>query len=97
MLSALDRTTIKQVSAGVNHSLFLTSKRITSDGGQVLGCGSNGQFQLGLEEQRIYLLPTRVEAFEGKVISKVSAGSHSAALSSAGELFLWGSGVFGTY
>ena len=41
--------------------------------------------------------PAKVEGLINCFIVKIEANSYSAALNDSGELFLWGSGVFGSY
>jgi alpha-tubulin suppressor-like RCC1 family protein len=91
LLASLDRVCIKQVACGANHSLLLTSS------GEVLACGSNALYQLGLPLQQIYSSPTKIDALNNILISKISANSHSAAVTASGELYLWGTAIFGTY
>ena len=81
--------TIAAVAAGNNlHSLLLTST------GEVYGCGSNQYGQLGDGNSANYTTPVSIAAssFENKtIISVVGGNNHSAALSSDGMVFTWGS------
>lgn len=69
-------------------------------------CGSNSSHQLGLgsginsnNEDAYYQVetPIKLAMLQNYIIVKVAANCHSAAITSNGELFLWGSGVFGEY
>lgn len=80
----------EQVSCGVSHSMLLTSRR------QVYAMGNNSLGQLGLGHSRNCIYPTRVSGFPAPVV-KVAAGSHSAALTETGDMFVWGTGPFGTF
>lgn len=52
--------------------------------------------QLGLGDSVARTLFTQIPFFEGTDISAVACGDHhSAAVSSTGELFLWGQGLYG--
>lgn len=81
-----------QVSAGHNHSLGL------SVNGKIYGWGKNDMSQLGLTDSYIDMYsmearPRLLECplFKDKVITQVFAGKgRSAAVTSEGELFMWG-------
>jgi len=77
---------IVQVSAGASHALLLTDQwRVYS-----LGTGSRGELGLG-EGVRSIAEPAHVRRLADKAICHVQAGSSiSAAISSQGELFLFG-------
>ncbi len=57
--------------------------------------GANDSGQLGLGSKKAMPTFVQVPALAGAKIAKVAAGHHTAALSDQGELFLWGTGVFG--
>ena len=59
--------------------------------------GGNTFGQLGLNTTNSADLPQHVETISSYFISKVACGQHSAALSSNGDLFIWGSGTFGKF
>jgi alpha-tubulin suppressor-like RCC1 family protein len=73
----------------------------------VLACGSNHQGQLGIgnkkgknssalqNNQDFSEIPIEIQGLENQVVTKIAAGQHSAAITTNGELFIWGSGVFG--
>ena len=52
---------------------------------------------MGIGNKKATTKPIRVPNLERYKINKISCGHHSAALSSNGELFIWGTGVFGEY
>ncbi|OMJ83974.1 hypothetical protein SteCoe_13307 [Stentor coeruleus] len=80
---------LQQVACGVFHTLILGTT------GKVYAMGGNSFGQLGLGNKKSCSRPERIqlEAF----IIKVACGSHSAAVSDKGQLYVWGSGVFGEY
>ena len=77
----------KSVTCGRYWSFVVTEK------GEVFGTGANYTGQLGLGHKKNVSKFTRVDKLIG--IDKISAGHHTAALSFEGELFFWGTGVFG--
>ena len=79
-------------TASENHTVVLTSE------GTVLTWGSDrfGQLGHGGKEKGPCLLPRRVEALRRVVVKDISAGSmHTAAISSTGEVYTWGSNKSG--
>jgi len=79
------------VSAGDAHSLALTAD------GAVWSWGSGGSDKLGHGDEQRQLLPKKIEAFAGRRVVAVSAGSgHSVALTADGAVWSWGNGLFGT-
>jgi len=80
-----------EVACGVFHTLFLTGeKKVYSTGGNSFG-------QLGTGDKKSLSKPGRVLGLEGKPVVKIACGHHSAALTETGELFVWGTGVFGEF
>jgi alpha-tubulin suppressor-like RCC1 family protein len=81
--------TLSAVSAGNNfHSLLLTTT------GEVYGCGLNQYGQLGDGNSTNYTAPVSIASgsFENKtIVSVVGGNNHSAALSSDGTVYTWGS------
>jgi len=70
-------------ACGSSHTLFLTCS------GKVLACGQNGL--LGVETNKDEVCPVVVSSLLEYTIVQIAAGTrHSAALSSQGELFVWG-------
>jgi len=80
---------VKQVSCGVVHTAY------TTYGGKVYAMGGNSLGQLGTGNKVSARFPTKVRSLEGVCVEKVACGSHTAALSTKGELYIWGSGPFG--
>lgn len=83
---------IVMVACGTTHTLALT------DENNVFAMGSNKHGQLGTGNKVASTVPTRVANFDDcAALFKIAAGGHSAAITTAGELFIWGSGIFGEY
>lgn len=82
---------IKQVSCGIFHTGFVTVS------GRVYMMGGNSFGQLGVGTKKSSSQPLRVSTLDNVPIVKVACGHHSAAVSEYGELYLWGSGVFGEF
>lgn len=59
--------------------------------------GSNSFGELGTGCKRDAFQPEIVQGIEGEQIVKIAAGHHSAAINLKGELFVWGSGIFGEF
>ncbi|TMW64561.1 hypothetical protein Poli38472_011441 [Pythium oligandrum] len=87
LVTALQGHVLVDFSAGVQHSLAV------NEFGEVLawGRGKDGQLGLGTRGDQVVRHPERVTALDGHIIKKVSCGdTHSIALSSTGEVFMWG-------
>ena len=82
---------IEQVSCGVFHSAFITSK------GHVYTMGGNSFGQLGLGNKKSHSRPEKVQHLENTVIKKIKCSNFTVAISDKGYLYIWGSGVFGEY
>jgi len=84
---------VTEGSCGLNHSIVLTNQ------GRVFVTGSNEKHQLGLEgikECGVFTLLIFPELINQESIIKINAGyQHSAALSSGGRIFTWGSNLEG--
>ena len=66
--------------------------------GQVVSWGANGYGQLGHGDYKQRSIPTKVEALDGLVITKISCGyTHAAALTDEGEIFTWYVVRYGLY
>lgn len=76
-------------ACGVFHTLALGVS------GKVYATGGNSFGQLGLGNKKSSSKFERV-LIDGYMV-KVAAGNHSAAISDKGQLFIWGTGVFGEY
>ncbi|OMJ68419.1 hypothetical protein SteCoe_34128 [Stentor coeruleus] len=80
---------VQSVSCGVFHTLILGIS------GKIYATGGNSFGQLGLGNKKSSTRPERVSL--DSYIIKISCCSHSAAISDKGQLFVWGTGVFGEY
>ena len=80
---------VLMAACGVFHTLVLGVS------GKVYATGGNSFGQLGLGNKKSYSKFERVQ-IEGYIV-KVAAGNHSAAITDKGQLFIWGTGVFGEY
>jgi X-linked retinitis pigmentosa GTPase regulator len=80
---------VQKVACGVFHTLVLL------DTGEVLAAGGNSFGQLGLGTKESASVFVKIPALGNKDVAKIAAGQHSACVTSAGELFLWGTGTFG--
>ena len=80
-----------QVAAGVSHTAFVTTE------GHVYSMGGNTFGQLGLNSTNSADTPEHVATISSYFIDKVACGQHTAAKSSKGDLFIWGSGTFGKF
>jgi len=77
------------IAAGCYTSFVINNK------GAVFSTGANNLGQLGLGHKKSIANFTQITALSFIPIKKVSAGNHSAALSNDGDLYFWGTGVFG--
>eukprot|EP00826_Nyctotherus_ovalis_P010094 TRINITY_DN12686_c0_g1_i3.p1 TRINITY_DN12686_c0_g1~~TRINITY_DN12686_c0_g1_i3.p1 ORF type:complete len:369 (-),score=40.27 TRINITY_DN12686_c0_g1_i3:477-1583(-) len=80
---------IVQLALGVAHSLLLAKT------GEVYAVGGNNFGQLGIGHKETACTLQKVKGL--KDIKQIACGQHSAALSSKGGLYLWGTGAFGVY
>jgi alpha-tubulin suppressor-like RCC1 family protein len=78
-------TTVRQLSAGCEHSLALTST------GQVLAWGFNADGELGNDSTQDSDVPVMAALPQGTTATEVSAGcNHSLALTGDGRVLAWG-------
>src|SRR5581483_9850114 len=94
--------TVSEVSCGIFHTLILTGNPNLSgnnrkDKGRVYSTGGNTFGQLGLGNKKNTNIPTRIKELENQKIVKIACGHHSAALNDKGEIYVWGTGMFGEY
>lgn len=83
---------VKEIAAGDSHTLFLSKQ------GNIYACGNGKEGQLGTRENYEDFSSTKLQKIEIKEkFIKVSASNYSAAISSKGTVFVWGTSVFGTY
>ena len=77
-------------AACATHSTFVVTSK-----GALWGTGANSLGQLGLGHKRGVTSFSQVTELISIPIKKVAAGHHTAALSIDGDLYFWGTGVFG--
>lgn len=91
-LSALSPYVVKKVAvhSGGKHAMALTTD------GKVFSWGEGEDGKLGHGNMVTYERPKLVEALKSKRIREIACGSsHSAAITSGGELYTWGMGEYG--
>ena len=89
-----EATSVRSVACGTNHSLTVTSE----DEGYTWGSNVTGQ--PGLGHKRPVQRPSLLRAFKRKanpklLMSVCSGGDYNAALTTDGELYMWGRNMFG--
>ena len=62
-----------------------------------MGTGRNTEGQLGTGDTQPHQSPIPISDIQHIRMTQISAGGHSAAISSTGELYIWGSGSFGEF
>lgn len=73
-----------KAAGGFTHTLFLTGK------GELYGCGDNRDARLGIHNQKDKVfVPSRIDV--DNQISDISASDFSVAVSSEGDMYVWGS------
>lgn len=82
---------IKNVSCGEAHTI------VVAENGSVWAAGDNKKGQLGTGNKDSLLKFGNIEFLKNVRIKKVSCGEHTAAISYDGNLYLWGTSVFGEY
>lgn len=80
-----------RIACGNDYTLVLTAK------GHIYGFGLNSSGQLGIGNQDNTNVPVRSLLPESVFMSKIIAGYHSAAISSQGELYVWGESSLGNF
>ncbi|KAH8339599.1 hypothetical protein KR067_001005 [Drosophila pandora] len=91
LIPELQDYVVVQIACGSRHSMAL------SEWGQVLSWGDNDCGQLGqATDQDIVQLPKIVRQLVSKTVVQIACGNnHSLALTSCGELYSWGSNIYG--
>ena len=94
MTGVLLGKSVTAIAAGWCHSLALTAD------GQLYSWGDNTEGELGMSDTNTTQSSSPVAVntsgvLAGKIISAISAGEHSLAISSDGQLFGWGENAFG--
>ncbi|KAL4497276.1 hypothetical protein ABPG72_011211 [Tetrahymena utriculariae] len=90
-IKRLDNKGFIEAACGQFHSLLLDEQ------GRVYSTGANSFGQLGIGTKNNQYEFAQINSLEGEQIVKIAAGSHSAGLNKKGEMYLWGTGVFGEY
>jgi X-linked retinitis pigmentosa GTPase regulator len=80
---------IHQIALGVFHTLLLATS------GKIYAMGGNSFGQLGIGSKKSCSRPEKVVL--DTFVTKIACGGHSAAINDKGQLYLWGTGVFGEY
>eukprot|EP00741_Cyanophora_paradoxa_P009380 tig00000144_g9086.t1 len=90
LVEALSNRRVRRVACGTNHTMCLT------DSGQVFTWGRGKHGRLGHGDEKDAFLPQEIDMLRSKQIVQISAGgAHSAALTSLGDLYMWGNGQAG--
>ncbi|XP_030385069.1 probable E3 ubiquitin-protein ligase HERC4 isoform X1 [Scaptodrosophila lebanonensis] len=91
LIPELEDYVVTQIACGSRHSMALT------EWGQVLSWGDNDCGQLGqATDQEIIELPKIVRYLVSKTVVQIACGNnHSLALTCCGELYSWGSNIYG--
>jgi len=80
---------IVEIACGMEHTMILDSK------GRVHSFGGNSFGQLGLGHKINVDQPVIIKELNN--VKNISAGHHSAAITSEESLYIWGTGIFGVY
>ena len=92
---------IHPFSLRLNYFIFFTIpiKNKIIEKGEVYGTGLNNQGQLGLgTKSNVYTMQkTQFPLKSTPVIIKVASGTFSGCLTSEGQIYIWGRGVFGEF
>ncbi|KAM3130371.1 hypothetical protein pb186bvf_017574 [Paramecium bursaria] len=77
---------IDSIKCGQNHTLLLSDHKVYS-----FGCNKYGQLGIGGRKGGSKIRQINIRA------NKIEASNFSAAITTQGELFIWGSGIFGEF
>ncbi|KAL9905493.1 probable E3 ubiquitin-protein ligase HERC4 isoform X2 [Glossina fuscipes] len=91
LIAELDTYEIMRISCGARHSIAL------NEWGQLFSWGHNDYGQLGLSNDKDFVsVPKIIRNLLAKNVIQISCGSnHSVALTNCGELYSWGSNIYG--
>ncbi|KAI5055924.1 hypothetical protein GOP47_0029445 [Adiantum capillus-veneris] len=87
LVTALQETRCKQVSAGVNFTMVLTVE------GHVYTCGKNAHGQLGHGDANKRHVFTKIETLDSRVVQISAGAAHALAVTQNGDAFSWGYGA----
>ena len=88
-VAGLGKRQVTAVAAAKHHTLVCTSA------GEVWAMGSNRYGQLGVSTADTQAEPRRVSSLRCRVVAVAAANKHSVAVTSAGEIYTWGSNSLG--
>jgi len=90
LVEALSSKRVRRVACGTNHTICL------NDSGAVYSWGRGKNGRLGHGDDKDCLVPKEIECLRNKSVVQISAGgAHCAALTSLGEVWMWGNGMAG--
>lgn len=89
-VDALRGVGVKQIACGSGHTVVLTGE------GEVYTWGRGDDGRLGHGDNGWKYVPRLTHSLTGQIITQVTCGSyHTAAVSSNGDLYTWGGGMYG--
>lgn len=89
-VDALRGVGVRQIACGSGHTVVLTTE------GEVYTWGRGDDGRLGHGDNGWKYVPRITQSLSGHVVVQVTCGSyHTAAISSNGDLFTWGGGMYG--
>ncbi|KAL3804643.1 hypothetical protein HJC23_008458 [Cyclotella cryptica] len=89
-VDALRGVGVKEIACGSGHTVVLTVE------GEVYTWGRGDDGRLGHGDNGWKYVPRLTHSLTGQIITRVTCGSyHTAAVSSNGDLFTWGGGMYG--
>ena len=80
-----------QVAAGETHTLFLT------EDSKVYAVGDNSHCQLARRHEQAPYIHQPIQIDGLSQIASIACKQYSTAITSSGDLFIWGCGPFGDY
>lgn len=96
MLSKLIHLITLKIHADPHRNFVKNTLNTKFLSGQVFAWGRNVEGQLGLGDTKLRRIPSLVDALWALPVQQLAAGEkHSAALTSSGSLFTWGSNACG--
>jgi len=90
VLFGMKREEVQEIACGTHHTM------IAKKNGDILVCGSNREYQSGIEGKREILKPELL--MKEKQVKQICCGeSHSILLEQNGQLWVWGSNDYGKF